>query len=479
MIKKIFIYVVVSMITFSLSYKASAQSKADAAVEQAKKYEGTTLNVVWNKGLMSKEVLIYSGPLWEKLTGIKINVVELAIPEVYPSVEREHFKRSGIYDIISIVPNRLPDYINLDALEPLDNYIDQNDYRSELEDIAPSFRDNWMTFNGKIYSIPDDGDVLTLYYRKDVFEDPANMAAFEKEYGYPLAPPKTWEEFDQISAFFTNRLAPKMYGSAFMHQDLSHYFFSEQFRINGGRFFDEETMMTTVNGKAGVQTLKEMIARQKSMPKGVENWSFMDVLSSFISGQIVMTEFWPPLGRWAEGYGKDSDLLSWVPPSSIAGKVGYALSPGGHDALAAGFGLSLAKHSKNKEAAYLFMQWLSSKEISLNRVKIPYSLRDPYRMSHFDSASYRKLWPNANEYLDTLKEASTKGLLDLSLLQINLYENSLLEGLKAAFSKKLSPEMALGHVATQWNQITKSIGIDKQKTYYQEWKKRPLAYPEP
>ncbi len=456
---------------------AATLTKADEAVKHAQKYRGTTLNVVWNKGLMSKEVWLYSGPLWEKLTGIKINVVELAIPEVYPSVEKEHFKQSGIYDIISIVPNRLPDYINLEALAPLDPYLEKYNYQDELNDIAPAFRNNWMTYQNKIYSIPDDGDILMLYYRKDLFESPKNKAAFLKKYGYPLAPPKTWQEFDQISDFFTAQYAPQMYGSAFMHQELSHYFFSEQFRINGGKFFDLKSMQAAINSEAGLKTLQQMIDRQASMPPGAESWSFMDVLGSFIYGRLAMVEFWPPLGRWAEGYGKDSEHLSWVPKSLVAGKVGYAPTPGGSHALAAGFGLSISQTSHNKEAAYLFIQWLTSKEISLNRVQIPYSLRDPYRISHFNSQSYQDLWPNADEYLSTLHKSTKHGLLDLSLLQITLYENSLVEGLRAALSHKLPPEQALDHVARQWNRITKSLGVEKQRQYYQEWMSRPMAYP--
>lgn len=466
------------LLSLSLSTYAASSAKSEQAVAQAQQYRGITLNVVWNKGLMSKEVLLYSGPLWEQLTGIKINVIELAIPEVYPSVEKEHFKQSGSYDIVSIVPNRLPDYINLGALEPLDDYLDRYQYRADLNDITPAFRDNWMSFEGKVYSIPDDGDVLLLYYRKDLFEDPKNKAAFLKQYGYPLAPPKTWREFDQISAFFSDTYAPQMYGSAFMHQELSHYFFSEQFRLNGGRFFDPVTMQAKINSAEGLKTLEEMIARQSSMPPGVENWSFMDVLGSFIHGQLAMTEFWPPMGRWAEGYGKDSELLAWVPKSLVAGKVGYAPSPGGHGALAAGFGLSISSTSKNKEAAYLFMQWMSSQEVSLNRVQTPYSLRDPYRLSHYKSASYQSLWPGAKDYLDTLLTSTEKGLLDLSLLQINLYEKSLMEGLKAAFTRKLAPQDALDHIARQWDQITQSIGTEKQQHYYKAWMSKPLAYPQ-
>ena len=106
----------------------------------------------------------------------------------------------------------------------------------------------------------------------------------------------------------------------------------------------------------------------------VETWGFVEALSSFLAGGIAMTISSPPFGRWAAGYGTEEEALSWVPKSTIADKVGYALPPGGTPQLAAGFSLSVASGSKNKEAAYLFIQWLNSEETSLQRVQLPYRL---------------------------------------------------------------------------------------------------------
>lgn len=451
--------------------------KADEAVKAAQKYRGLTLNVTWNKGLMAKEVLLYSGPLWEKLTGIKINVVEHMIGDMYPIVESEFIKKSAAFDLINVVPSSLPDYVELGALEPLQPYLTQYGYARDLEDIAPSFRNNWMKWNGKVYTIPDDGDVLTLYYRKDLFEDPANRTAFKKKFGYPLAAPATWKQFDEISAFFTEKYAPALYGSAMMHDSLSFYFFEERFRVNGGRFFDEKSMKATINSPIGKKTLKEMVERMKTMPPGAGKWGFMDVLGAFVDGKLAMTEFWPPLGRWAEGYGTDTEQLSWVPKSKVAGKVGYAITPGGYSGMAAGFGLSISSQSKNKEATYLFIQWLTSKKISLERVQVPYSLRDPYRDSHYQSPAYRARWPNAPLYLDTLAKAGKIGMPDLFLYQINRYERVLTEGLNAAFAGEVSADAALDKVAASWDGLTQAVGVAKQRAIYKSWSARPNAYP--
>ena len=101
------------------------------------------------------------------------------------------------------------------------------------------------------------------------------------------------------------------------------------------------------------------------MPPGVQTWGFVENLAAFLQGDTAMTVSWPPYGRWAAGYGTDEEALSWVPKSQVAGKVGYAMPPGGHPQLAAGFALSIAAGSKNKVPAYLFIQWLNSQETSL------------------------------------------------------------------------------------------------------------------
>lgn len=72
-----------------------------------------------------------------------------------------------------------------------------------------------------------------------------------------------------------------------------------------------------------------------------------------------MTQWWPPVGRWSASYGADDKNLSWVPPSTVGGKVGYALPPGGHPQLVTGFSMSVSSYSKNKEAAYLLIQWIN------------------------------------------------------------------------------------------------------------------------
>jgi multiple sugar transport system substrate-binding protein len=454
-----------ALLTIGVSAQALAQSAADRAVEAAQQYAGTEITIVWEAGLQALDPLNFSGPKWKELTGIDVSVVEVPTAEMFTKILQEHRAGTGAYDALNVIPSWMADLVRAGALEPLDDYVDQYGYREELQEIAPVYRDNQMTVDGTIYGFPDDGDVFILYYRKDIFEENG------------LEPPKTWQEFAQICKQLTEKYGPDMYGAGMFRQNpYPQFLFQERFRVEGGKFFDAETMEATINDEVGVKVLTEMREENSCMPPGVESWGFVENLAAFLAGDTAMTVSWPPYGRWAAGYGTDEEALAWVPKSQIAGKVGYALPPGGHPQLAAGFSLAVSASSANKEAAYLFIQWLNSQEISLQRVQLPYALRDPFRESHFESEEYKSRWPDAPAYLETLQEGAVSGLLDLSILQTDRYEEALRQGLSRLWAGD-DPQAILDDIAAQWDETTEQVGVDAQREAYADWAGKPNAYP--
>ena len=455
--------------------KSAAQIAVDAAKPMCQ--GGKTITIVWEAGLQSLDPLNFSGPKWEQETGCKVKVVEVATSEMFTKIMQEYRANTGAYDALNVIPAWMPDLAQAGALEVLDPMVDKYGYRDELQNIAATYRDNQMTVNGKIYGFPDDGDVFLLYYRKDIFARDDLKKAFKDKYGYDLAPPKTWEQFREIGAFLTQKLkSEKIYGaSMFREAGYGNFMFQEHFRNEGGKFFDDN-MKATVNGPAGLKVLKGWLEENKFMPPGVEKFGFVENLAVFVKGESAMTISWPPYGRFAAGYLANEKALDWVPKSQVAGKVGYALPPGGHPELAAGFALSVASTSKNKEAAYLFIQWLNSEEISNQRVQLPYALRDPFRNSHFTNPGYQALWPDAKDYLAALGDAAQTGLLDLSLIQTDKYEEALRQGISKLWAGE-DPQKILDKIAADWDAVTQQVGVEKQKAVYQSWAAKSGAYP--
>ena len=165
--------VALAIITALWAGAVSAQSAAQRAVDAAKKIcAGKTITIVWEAGLQSLDPLNFSGPKWEQLTGCKVKVVEVPTAEMFTKIMQEYRAGTGAYDALNVIPAWMPDLVQAGALENLESYVDKYGFRAELKTIAPTYRDNQMTVNGKIYGFPDDGDVFLFYYRKDIFARP-------------------------------------------------------------------------------------------------------------------------------------------------------------------------------------------------------------------------------------------------------------------------------------------------------------------
>ena len=93
-------------------------------------------------------------------------------------------------------------------LEPLNPYIDKYLNKADLEDYLDVYgAEGYGRLGDTWYGFPDDGDVFILYYRKDLFDDPANKEEFKAEYGATWPCRTTYEEFDDVGKFFTEKLA--------------------------------------------------------------------------------------------------------------------------------------------------------------------------------------------------------------------------------------------------------------------------------
>ena len=77
---------------------------------------GTTISIVWEAGLQSLDPLNYSGPKWEKLTGIKVKVVEVPTDQMFTKIMQDYQSGAGAYDALNVIPSWMPDLARAGAL---------------------------------------------------------------------------------------------------------------------------------------------------------------------------------------------------------------------------------------------------------------------------------------------------------------------------------------------------------------------------
>lgn len=446
------------------------------AVQAAKQFSNVTLGMTYEAGLQALEPRNFSGPLWQQLTGMSTNVVELSHPDQYAKPIAEHIAQSGAYDILDIEPAWIPSLADGGVIAPIDDYVTKYMNAADLEDYHPLYK-FLPTYKGKRWGVFDDGDQLALYYRRDVFEDPKLKAAYKAKFNRELRVPQGWDEYAETAQFITDQMAPAVYGAVHFRKAGSpgnQFGWLQEFRSNGGVFFDDK-MRAQLATDAGVTTLRQMVAANKASVPGNDDLDAVAAWATWLQGKAAMLYSWPPTGRMSENYSQRDKAINFVPHSSIAGNVGYAVMPGGNGEMASGYVKALAADSANPEAAYLFMQWVTSPPVSLVRVMLPYTLRDPYRMSHYNSADYRSLWPAAKDYLSTLANAANTGVVDLIMPGWQDYALSLDQMCTSVWAGT-DPHEALTKAAAEWDGITDKIGVDAQRAAYAQFQKLPGDY---
>jgi multiple sugar transport system substrate-binding protein len=448
---------------------------ATNAVNAAKQYAGVTLVTDRETGPNGLDDRLFGGPLWKKLTGIDIKVIESSFSQLYTKAIAEHIAQSGAIDVVEASPSWIPDFADRGVIVSIDDRIKKYKAQTSVADIHPLYR-ALATYKGKTWGFFNDGDVWALYYRKDIFGDPRLKSAYKTKFKRDLRVPRTWAEMTETAQFITDQMAPNVYGTGMcraLGNPGNYFYFYQTFRSFGGQLYNPSTMKALINSPAGVKAMNTILAEVKASPPGNEKFDFLTMWTTWLQGKTAMIYTWGPTGRISENYAQRHKAFAFLPKSKIVGKVGYALVPGRYGEVGGdGVVRCVSADSKNLEAAYLFTQWNTSPSISLQRVQLPYSLLDPFRLSQYRSKQYASRWPAAKEYLNTLREAANYGVLDPIMTGAADYSNALDRAMTAMYAGK-DVQSALDDTAKEWDAITKKLGVEQVRESYLNFLKLP------
>ena len=474
----------------------SAAASATTAQPQGDKYKGVNVNILTFNGPQVAEPLQRRAPDWEQLTGGHVNVIAVGFQTIYDKALLDASTGTNSFDAYVFDPQWMGDFVPPGYLLDLTDRVTA-DTTLNWQDVGPFFRDFNASYNGKVYTIPLDGDFHMVYYRTDLIQ----------------TPPKTWDEYLTTAASFQgkdlNGDGTPDYGSCIAKKKGAQSYWwiisvagglLQAKGTNEGAFFNT-TDMTPLFGPNEAMT-KALETYKKTTESGPPDELNQDVGGSrglFTTGRCALTMDWGDIGTLVAAkdpatgefpYAKDKTGATITPgwkevldrssgklvpcdattcPNAVDG-VNYApfASFGGWSGA-----VNAAAPKAQQDAAYDFLAYMSSPPISGEDVTLGKTGYNPYRTSHFEN---KDPWIKAGlsdaaatNYLGAIKASlnSPNMVLDMRIPLTKRYEQDVLDTALAQYlAGELDAAGAEQAIADGWNAITDEVGKDKQLAAY-------------
>ncbi|MEM1431262.1 MAG: extracellular solute-binding protein [Pseudomonadota bacterium] len=334
-------------------------------------------------------------PEFTKQTGIEVEVDQLPYLKMRERQTLELAQDEGEYDLIAYVVFSKADYVYADQLENLAKYFMNPklaDPSYDADDLIDGYVQNIGVAGGtkgylpgptgSLFGIPFGSETSVLAYRKDIFEK------------HGIAEPETYDQLLEAACKIPE-VEPGMGGMASRaasgHQ-ASHAFLLHLAPL-GGRIFDDQ-WNPIINNAAGVEAANALKTIVDCGPEGAMSFGPAEAANAFSNGDAAMF----------------MDSIAFMPGfenpdrSKVVGKVGYAMHPKGvrRGSQTGGFGIAIPKNAENKEAAFLLMQWLTSKEGDL---MVAMQGGNPSRFSTYQDPGLNEKFPFSATFGEALKYA--------------------------------------------------------------------------
>ena len=380
------------------AYAGGRQESAEAptarpAVEDSaagfhwKAYSGSQIKFMANKHPWTDLIEPHIGE-FEQLTGIKVNL------DVYPE-DQFRTKRtvelvSGTTDIdlFMMMPGQvLAPYTEAGWLQPLNEFMQSTrllwpDY--DLGDIYESSL-NAGKRDGKNYTVPLMLETMVLAYNKDLM----------RQYGVSV--PRTMEELEAAAAKIHSASKGDIYGITLRGKRAAATSCWVGFLHSFGGSWMDQDGNSAVGSEAAIRAT-EYYGRLLRMygPSSAPNNSWYESISIFMQGKVAMIY---DSNVFRKNY-EDKEK------SLVHDKLGYAVIPrgpaGSHPPIFT-WSLGMYSKSRNKEAAWLFMQWATSKEMALRgqMAGVPAARLSAWSSEEFTKSDPSPEWTQAS--IDSFK----------------------------------------------------------------------------
>ncbi|MCX6089482.1 MAG: sugar ABC transporter substrate-binding protein [Candidatus Atribacteria bacterium] len=332
-------------------------------------------------------------PDFEKMTGMKVNLVILPFSAMKEKQLIELASRNATYDVIMLDYRDVAGYGEARWMIDLGQYIKGPlaDPNLKLDDFLPTGVQS-LTWKNKLYGFPFYIESTMLMYRKDLYD--ANA----------LKVPENWDEL-YANALKLNLDTNKdgqvdFYGCTLRGLravGYNDYIYNGFLKSFGGSYFDDK-WKPIFNNENGMKALETYIKILKDCgPPSVATFGYEEVMQEMMQNKTAQVIDATMLGTWLEDPEK----------SQVAGKNGYAMVPKGtvqRGNSFFGMGLGIPVFSKNPDAAYKFIEWATSEQVEKSFINEGAFMT---RSSVLNTKEFKERWPLfANLIIDSLADAN-------------------------------------------------------------------------
>ncbi len=355
------------------------------------------------------------GNRYEAETGVKVNVIQEPWGSFQDRMATEWAAKGDAYDMVVGDSQWLGQGASQGHYLELTDFMNSNGITDTVTPATLKYYGEYPAGSGKYYGYPTEGDAVGWAYRKDLFEDPQNMADFEAKYGYPLAVPETWAQMRDIAEFFY-RPDQNLYGIGVYTQidydGLTMGYETAMFSWGVDWWGEGYEVLGVVNSDRAIEALEFYKGLYQFAPPGTNNAFFAEMNDVFINGQAAMImnyfAFLPALiNPGVNPYAAGTDFFA-----NPAGPYGDRYTSLG------GQGLSVINYiSDERKAASLdFIKWFASADVQKQWAEVggytcnidvlqsdEFLNNTPYNRAFADSMTFVKDFWNIPEFAELLE----------------------------------------------------------------------------
>lgn len=427
---------------------------------------------------------------WESREGAQVKVVLYQPGDDPPEA-----------DVWIVVPAEMPRWAAAGRLRELPDAFRAPNHPYDWSNLLPLYREKLLHWDGKAYALPLLCEAPLCFYRTDLFASAKYQDAFAKEYGRKLAPPATWEEYEELARFFARaeggEPVPSLLALPADDEDLDRLFYqvavpfarqaitgqeakkpsrAERFSFH----FDLDTGAPRIDTPGFVEALKLLQRLQQfrspdacpqppeDFAKGQAKLCLADAswIARFRKSDAVKGRF--GITR-VPGAGRVFAYYSGEPRRAIGGNRVPYLGSGGWLAV-------VPAKSTQSEAAFSLLAELSGREASRQVVLDPEWGGGAFRQSHFDNAtgwsSFGLDQARTTELTESLRQTMTHPEVKNPVVRLRspdqrAYARVLAGEVRRALTTEgADAGEALKTVARQWQELIDREGASKHRDAY-------------